>query len=108
IPYTSVKAVREVTTIQEGWLDTPCMVSSRTVGSSGLGWTTQGWRPISVNTQPAELARNGIGIDSRVNHLKALDPVVRAASPLPRVAHRAQTATMALNPARPIIRRKDQ
>src|SRR5699024_876477 len=103
-----VKAIREVSTIQPGWLETPCIVISRTVGSSGLGWTTQGWRPISVNTQPAEFARNGIGIDSTAYHWNRREPVVRAASPLPRVTHRAQRARIPLKAASPIIRRKDQ
>src|SRR5699024_7599402 len=105
---TRVKAASEVSTIHPGWDETPCIVISRTVGSSGLGWTTHGCRPISVNTQPAEFARKGIGIASTANHAKAREPVVRAASPLPRVAHSAQTARIPLKAARPIISRKDQ
>ena len=47
------------------WPDTPSATVSRMSGSPvGLGTTTHGWRPISVNTQPALLARNGVGMVS--------------------------------------------
>ena len=73
-------------------------------GTSGLGTTTNGCRPISVKIQPAALARNG---------------AATAPSPMPtpsrevgtrprRVDHRATAATPAEIAPSPIISRKFQ
>ena len=90
----------------ETTVDTPSAVSMRTweVGSARLGATTQGWRPISVKSQPKEQATKG-------SHA-----VRRAAAPRrgsdtrrpERVSHRAAAPMAAEARPRPIMRRKDQ
>ena len=88
----------------------PCGVTpSRTVSlinwsPSGLGATIQGWRPISVKTQPAALARNGVGMV----HTAKRDNHFRSGTRPRRVSHsavRANSMGIAMNP---IIARKDQ
>jgi hypothetical protein len=69
-----------------------------------LGYTTQGWRPISVKIQPNIDARNGVGIAQiamRASHL------LSDTRPL-RVNHSAASASATEPMARPIMRRNAQ
>src|SRR3954464_3271710 len=64
-------------------------------GTSGCGWTTRGWRPISVKIQPDALATNGAPTASSEPWTPIRDVGTR---PL-RVAHSASAATAADTPA---------
>ena len=71
---------------------------------SGLGATTNGWRPISVKIQPAALAPNGARIPNTARRMRP-----REAGTVPlRVAHSARRAARAATPPKPIIIRKPQ
>ena len=52
MPYTKTNSTKVVTTQDELNVDTPSLVSIRP-------WTIQGWRPFSVNSQPAVFIMNG-------------------------------------------------
>ena len=100
-------------TVHGAWSETPMstvMRMSSVRGSptdSGFGWTTQGWRPISVKIQPAEFARNGNGMamsDRRANHVPAVPVGVRPF----RVNSQASSAMPSEPAMRPIIARKLQ
>ena len=74
---------------------------------SGLGWTTQGWRPISVKIQPAEFARNGVGIAMRQIQLNSVPALPVGTRPL-RVNHQLAASRMPEPASRPIIARNAQ
>ena len=54
-------------------------------GTSGLGWTTNGWRPISVKIQPVALATKGAATASS----EPYTPIREVGTRPFRVAHSA-------------------
>ena len=70
----------------------------------GFGTTTQGWRPISVNTQPALLARNGVGMPSSCNQENQRWSGTRPR----RVSQSATSANSTGRASNPIMARNDQ
>ena len=85
--------------------DTPSAVSMRTAsGPSGLGTTTQGWRPISVKIQPNELAANGATTSSTASLEYQPLPGTRPR----RVSQSPTSARPTVSSPSPIISRNDQ
>ncbi|SIL87605.1 Uncharacterised protein [Mycobacteroides abscessus subsp. abscessus] len=104
-PYRSVKVINDSQTVAAEWCETAMSTVSRIWSTPvGLGATTQGCRPISVNTQPALFARNGVGMARMESHANQRLPGIRPR----RVTHSPASANSADPAASPIIARKDQ
>ena len=100
-----MKVASDVMTMPGTWLDTPSRTVIRINWSPvGFGATTHGWRPISVNTHPEMLARNGVGMVSSANQETQRLLGVRP----PRVSHSTVRANNTGIASNPIIKRKDQ
>ncbi|GAB3807106.1 hypothetical protein GCM10027605_36720 [Micromonospora zhanjiangensis] len=93
-----MKAVNEVrTSVRLTLRDTPSRVSISPK-------TTQGWRPISVNSQPKQLAASGSS--GRISAARSSHRLVGVRPR--RCAHRAQAAMAAAANPKVIMRRKVQ
>ena len=107
-PYTALSVMTENSSspaVTPG--DTAAAVYMNTPSTpvaSGLGATTNGWRPSSVKIHPAMFAANGATMPSSASRMIHGDD---GTVPL-RVSHSATAPPNATIPPRPIISRKPQ